>query len=154
MTRGSRERRSEKGILGRVGVREDGALFENSDDYPFRQRGCARRQRGWRNNAGVAVSRGALQRHDGQVSPGPVEGHFHFHARARVSADERPRPRTRRGPRPARPRLESWLAIGRKATVIDLVGRLAAEPGVRTVAVVPFHGRVKRVLPASVRESF
>jgi len=99
---------------------------------------------------GPRCSGGTSKRDDGQVFVATVEAYFQGQVRSRFAADQGPGLGAGRAAWPPGARLEAWAAMGRISTEVDFVGRLTAEPGVRSIGVVPFQGRVQFPLKAFV----
>ena len=86
---------------------------------------------------GSAPSRGALERHDGQVASFALEGDLARRSDTRLALDQGHRLGAERASRPRCAWFEPRLTVHRTEGVVDLIGRSAAERHVRPMAVVP-----------------
>jgi len=114
-------------------------LLRNSRRYEQTGRSAA-----WTRSSSRELLRGALERHDWEVSPPGLVTDGEIEADSRLPANEGLRNSARGSPGPFPTGFESRGAASRPPTLEDLVGGRAAEPGVRSVAVVPRE--VKRQL--------
>ena len=84
-----------------------------------------------------------LQRDDRQVPAATMELDFKLHLRPGTATHECPWLGARRASRPVVPWLIARAAVGRIATMVDFIGRLAAQPGVQAMRVVPVDDRIE-----------
>ena len=75
-----------------------------------------------------------------------MELDFKVHLRPGTATHECPRLGARRASRPAVPWLVARATVGRIAAMVDFIGRLAAQPCVRAMRVVPVVDRIEFLL--------